>query len=104
MGIIKKFRITTFKKEIHKISLNKISLSFNKRQILDDINLNIKEGEICGILGPNGVGKSTLFNIIIGLLTPDYGKVYINNLNNLEKDINTLTGPPWVVKSQMDDP
>ncbi len=78
MAIIKKFRITTFKKEVHKISLKKISLSFNKRQILDDINFNIKEGEICGILGPNGVGKSTLFNIIVGLLSPDYGKVYIN--------------------------
>ena len=78
MGIIKKFRITTFKKEVHKISLKKISLSFNKRQILDDINLNIKEGEICGLLGPNGVGKSTLFNIIVGLLNPNYGKVFIN--------------------------
>ena len=78
MAIIKKFRITTFKKEVHKISLKKISLSFNKRQILDDINFNIKEGEICGLLGPNGVGKSTLFNIIVGLLNPNYGKVYIN--------------------------
>ena len=78
MAIIKKFRITTFKKEVHKISLKKISLSFNKRQILDDINLNIKEGEICGLLGPNGVGKSTLFNIIVGLLNPNYGKVFIN--------------------------
>ena len=78
MAIIKKFRITTFKKEIHKISLKKISLSFNKRQILEDINFNIREGEICGLLGPNGVGKSTLFNIIVGLLNPDYGKVFIN--------------------------
>ena len=78
MAIIKKFRITTFKKEVHKISLKKISLSFNKRQILDDINLNIKEGEICGLLGPKGVGRSTLFNIIVGLLNPNYGKVFIN--------------------------
>ena len=54
MAIIKKFRITTFKKEINKISLNKISLSYNKRQILDDVTLNIREGEICGLLGPNG--------------------------------------------------
>ena len=67
MAIIKKFRITTFKKEINKISLNKISLSYNKRQILDDVTLNVREGEICGLLGPNGVGKSTIFNIIIGL-------------------------------------
>ena len=72
MAIIKKFRITTFKKEVSKITLKRISLSFNKRQILDDISLTIREGEICGLLGPNGVGKSTLFNIIIGLIKPDY--------------------------------
>jgi len=78
MAIIKKFRITTFKKEINKISLKKISLSFNKRQILDDVTFNIREGEICGLLGPNGVGKSTIFNIIIGLIKPDYGDVHIN--------------------------
>jgi lipopolysaccharide export system ATP-binding protein len=81
MAIIKKFRIKTFKKEKPKIDLKNISLSFNKRQILDDISLKIQEGEICGILGPNGVGKSTLFNIIIGLLKPDFGKVFINSFN-----------------------
>ena len=81
MAIIKKFRITTFKKEINKISLNKISLSYNKRQILDDVTLNIREGEICGLLGPNGVGKSTIFNIIIGLVKPNYGDVFINKKN-----------------------
>ena len=81
MAIIKKFRITTFKKAINKISLNKISLSYNKRQILDDVTLNIREGEICGLLGPNGVGKSTIFNIIIGLVKPNYGDVFINRKN-----------------------
>ena len=78
MVIIKKFRITTFKKEKNKISLKKISLSFNKRQILDDVSFNIREGEICGLLGPNGVGKSTIFNIIVGLVKPNYGDVLID--------------------------
>ncbi len=81
MGIIKKFRITTFKKEINKIRLKKISLSFNKRQILDDISINIREGEICGLLGPNGVGKSSLFNIVLGIIKPDYGSIFINESN-----------------------
>ena len=81
MGIIKKFRITTFKKEINKITLKKISLSYNKRQILDDVSFNIREGEILGLLGPNGVGKSTIFNIIVGLVKPNYGEVYINQKN-----------------------
>ena len=84
MAIIKKFRITTFKKEINKISLQKISLSYNKRQILDDISFNIREGEICGLLGPNGVGKSTIFNIIVGLAKPNYGNIYINQKNVTE--------------------
>ena len=78
MGVVKKFYITKFKEERPKIELKNISLSFNKRQILDNISLTIREGEICGLLGPNGVGKSTIFNIIIGLLTPDYGDVFIN--------------------------
>ncbi len=81
MAIIKKFRITTFKKEINKITLKKISLSYNKRQILDDVSSNIREGEILGLLGPNGVGKSTIFNIIVGLVKPNYGEVYINQKN-----------------------
>ena len=78
MAIIKKFRITTFKKERNKITLKKISLSYNKRQILDDVSFNIREGEICGLLGPNAVGKSTIFNIIVGLIKPNYVEIYIN--------------------------
>ena len=85
MGIIKKFYITKFKKERPKIELKNISLSFNKRQILDNISLTIREGEICGLLGPNGVGKSTIFNIIIGLLTPNFGDIYID-----KKKVNSL--------------
>ena len=77
MAIIKKFRITTFKKQINKILLKNISLSYNKRQVLEDISLSFREGEICGLLGPNGVGKSTLFNIIVGLIKPNYGNISI---------------------------
>ena len=58
MAIIKKFYITKFKQIRPKIELKNISLSFNKRQILDNISFSIREGEICGLLGPNGVGKS----------------------------------------------
>ena len=78
MGIIKKFYITKFKKDRPKIELKNISLSFNKRQILDNISLTIREGEIVGLLGPNGVGKSSLFNIILGILDPDYGDIFID--------------------------
>ena len=78
MAIIKKFYITKFKEERPKIELKNISLSFNNRQILDNISFTIREGEICGLLGPNGVGKSTIFNLIVGLLKPDYGEILID--------------------------
>ena len=78
MAIIKKFYITKFKQIRPKIELKNISLSFNKRQILDNISFSIREGEICGLLGPNGVGKSTIFNLIVGLLKPDYGDIFID--------------------------
>tara|TARA_B100000900_G_scaffold335602_1_gene297165 strand:+ start:2179 stop:2955 length:777 start_codon:yes stop_codon:yes gene_type:complete len=85
MAIIKKFRITNFKKKKELLKLEKISLYFGKRKILEDLNLNLNQGEILGLLGPNGVGKSTIFNIIIGLLKPNYGSIFINN-NNVTTD------------------
>ena len=78
MAVIKKFRIKSFKKQKPIVSLKKISLSFGKRQILDDINFEVNQGQILGLLGPNGVGKSTIFNIITGLIKPAYGSIIFN--------------------------
>ena len=47
--------------------------------ILDNLSLNLNNGQILGLLGPNGVGKSTIFNIITGLISPDFGSVIINS-------------------------
>lgn len=81
MAIIKKFRITNFKKKEELLRLEKVSVYFGKRKILEDLNLSLNQGEILGLLGPNGVGKSTIFNIIIGLLKPNYGSVFIEKKN-----------------------
>ena len=81
MAIIKKFRIKNFKQEKELLKLEKISVYFGKRKILEDLNLSLNQGEILGLLGPNGVGKSTIFNIIIGLLKPNYGSVFIEKKN-----------------------
>ncbi len=81
MAIIKKFRIKNFKQNKELLRLEKISVYFGKRKILEDLNLNLNQGEILGLLGPNGVGKSTIFNIIIGLLKPNYGSVFIEGEN-----------------------
>ena len=85
MAIIKKFRITNFKKKKELLKLERVSLYFGRRKILEDLNLNLNQGEILGLLGPNGVGKSTIFNIIIGLLKPNFGSIFINN-ENVTKD------------------
>ena len=68
MALIKKFRIKSFKKKEQILKLEKISMFYNKRQILNNLSLNINKQEILGMLGPNGVGKSTIFNLITGLL------------------------------------
>ena len=56
-------------------------MSFEKRQILENISFEINQGEIFGMLGPNGVGKSTIFNLITGLIKPDKGEVIIRDEN-----------------------
>ncbi len=81
MALIKKFRIKSFKEQEAILKLEKISMFFNKRQILNDLNLKINKQEVLGMLGPNGVGKSTIFHIITGLKDPSYGKVLINGIN-----------------------
>jgi len=81
MAVIKKFRIKSFKKEKPVITLKKISLSFGKRQILDNINLEVNQRQILGLLGPNGVGKSTIFNLITGLIKPAYGSILFNGID-----------------------
>ena len=81
MAIIKKFRIKSFKDQKPLVSIKKVSLSFGNRQILDDVSFNINRGEILGMLGPNGVGKSTIFNLITGLIKPDYGSIKFDNVD-----------------------
>ena len=79
MAIIKKFRIKSFKQKKTILSLKNISLSFQNRQILENISFEINQGEIFGMLGPNGVGKSTIFNLVTGLIKPDKGDIIIKD-------------------------
>ena len=79
MSNIKKFRIKSFKKKKSILKLEKLSLKFGRKIILDNLNLELSNSQILGLLGPNGVGKSTIFNLITGLLSPDYGSIFINS-------------------------
>ena len=79
MSNIKKFRIKSFKDNKSILRLDKISLKFGRKIILDNLDLKLNDGQILGLLGPNGVGKSTIFNLITGLISPDYGSININS-------------------------
>jgi len=81
MALIKKFRIKKFKDQKPLLRLDKISMFYNKRQILNSLDLIINKQEVLGMLGPNGVGKSTIFHIITGLKDPSFGKVLINGID-----------------------
>ena len=78
MALIKKFRIKSFKKINTIIEFENVTLAYGNRIILDNISFKINEGQIFGMLGPNGVGKSTIFNLITGLIKPKYGKIKID--------------------------
>ena len=81
MALIKKFRIKSFKEEDPLVELQKVSMFYNKRQILNNLSLKINRQEVLGMLGPNGVGKSTIFHIITGLKDASYGKVFIKGID-----------------------
>ena len=59
------------------LEINNLNKSFDNKEILKDINLSIQHGKIIGLLGKNGVGKTTLIKIINDLLTPTSGEILI---------------------------
>ena len=91
MALIKQFRIKSYKSPKSIIAFENISLSYGNNLILDNISFKINEGEIFGMLGPNGVGKSTIFNLITGLIKPNNGKIKIHNNDVLDYPIYLRT-------------
>ena len=88
MALIKKFRIKSYKGDEVIVELKNVSVFYNKRQILNNLNLKIKKQEILGMLGPNGVGKSTIFNLISGLKNANHGEIIIEGVNVSNLPIN----------------
>ena len=56
-----------------------IAKNYNGRQVVKEISLEVKQGEIIGLLGPNGAGKTTSFYMIVGMIKPNGGNIYLNN-------------------------
>ena len=77
---MKKFRILKFKSKPILVARN-ISKSFDKRLVLRKIDIQLNKGEMCGLLGSNGAGKSTFFHILLGIVKGDYGSIHLNGLN-----------------------
>jgi len=62
------------------LSVMKLEKSFKQRKVVSDVSFQVKRGEIVGLLGPNGAGKTTTFYMIVGLLYPDAGEVYLDDV------------------------
>ena len=61
------------------LTIENIAKDYNGINVINDISISVKPGEIIGLLGPNGAGKTTLFYIIMGLIKPRKGTIKINN-------------------------
>ena len=66
---------------------------YKNRRVVDNVGISVKQGEIVGLLGPNGAGKTTTFYMVVGLIAPDEGRVFLN-----EEDITKL---PMYKRAQM---
>lgn len=70
-----------------KLKATNITKSYNNCNVIQNVNINLDEGEIVSLLGISGVGKTTVFNILSGLVKPDVGKVFLE-----DKDITGIPG------------
>ncbi len=66
---------------------------YKGRRVVNDISVEVKQGEIVGLLGPNGAGKTTSFYVIVGLIQPNEGKIFL--------DDNDITGLPMYKRAQL---
>jgi lipopolysaccharide export system ATP-binding protein len=70
---------------MRKLETRELSKSYSGRKVVDDVSVDVQQGEVVGLLGPNGAGKTTSFYMIVGLITPDSGKVLLDG-----KDVTAL--------------
>lgn len=71
------------------LKINSISISFGGKKVLNSCSMDIKENSITSLVGPNGCGKTTLFNIISGIIKAQEGKIIYKNKNILNTKIET---------------
>ena len=79
------------------VAIENISKNFGKKMVLNEISLNIEEGNIYGFIGPSGSGKTTLVKMIVGMDSPDKGAVYV--LNERAPQLNLLQQIGYMAQS-----
>ena len=67
------------KKISPKLEVRSLRKSYRGRVVVNEVSLNVDSGEVVGLLGPNGAGKTTTFHMVIGLISPDSGSVFLND-------------------------
>jgi lipopolysaccharide export system ATP-binding protein len=63
---------------MHRLTLQSLSKSYDGHKVVDDVSMEVKSGEVVGLLGPNGAGKTSTFFMVLGLLQPDGGKIFLD--------------------------
>ena len=66
---------------LSQIKTTQLVKRYGKRIVVKQVSVEVKQGEIVGLLGPNGAGKTTTFYMVVGLIKPDEGEVFLDNLN-----------------------
>ncbi|HVE61239.1 MAG TPA: LPS export ABC transporter ATP-binding protein, partial [Chitinophagaceae bacterium] len=64
-----------------RIHTNNLLKQYRNRVVVNHVSIEVKQGEIVGLLGPNGAGKTTTFYMVVGLIKPDEGEVFLNDAN-----------------------
>ena len=82
--------------KINSIKLKNVSINYEEKIILENVNLSVKKNNIIAIVGPSGSGKTTLVELILGLKDPKKGAVYINNKKNIIKSNNYKNSVSYV--------
>jgi lipopolysaccharide export system ATP-binding protein len=66
---------------MHQLTLQSLTKSYDGRKVVDQVSMEVKSGEVVGLLGPNGAGKTSTFYMVLGLLQPDAGQIYLDGEN-----------------------
>ena len=66
---------------LSQIKTTQLVKRYGKRVVVKQVSVEVKQGEIVGLLGPNGAGKTTSFYMVVGLIKPDEGEVFLDDLN-----------------------